>query len=173
MSGTALRRVIGPDGKPQSLPFYPRDQRSRRTDLGLLDFSAQEMEDLTFEDLDPLEFERLRQAAANLRGDRALLELSDQEIAKALRLVESHGKKLIPNVAGVLLLGRQETLRKSIPTHLVNFQVLDARGDVKVNDLLDGALIKTIQEIETRFAARNEERETLVGMIRLPIPVIH
>jgi ATP-dependent DNA helicase RecG len=60
MSGTALRRVIGPDGKPQSLPFYPRDQRSRRTDLGLLDFSAQEMEELSFEDLDPLEFERLR-----------------------------------------------------------------------------------------------------------------
>ena len=60
MAGTALRRVIGPDGKPQSLPFYPRDQRSRRTDLGLLDFSAQEMEDLTFVDLDPLEFERLR-----------------------------------------------------------------------------------------------------------------
>ena len=170
MSGTALRRVIGPDGKPQSLPFYPRDQRSRRTDLGLLDFSAQEMEELSFEDLDPLEFERLRQTVANLRGDRALLELSDQEIAKALRLVESHGKKLVPNVAGVLLLGRQETLRKSIPTHQVNFQVLDARGDVKVNDLLDGPLIKTIQEIETRFAARNEERETLVGMIRLPIP---
>lgn len=170
MSGIALRRVIGPDGKPQSLPFYPRDQRSRRTDLGLLDFSAQEMEELSFEDLDPLEFERIRQAIASLRGDKALLELSDQELAKALRLVETHGKRLVPNVAGVLLLGRQETLRKAVPTHQTNFQVLDPRGDVKVNDLLEGPLIKTIQEIEARFSARNEERETIVGMIRLPIP---
>jgi ATP-dependent DNA helicase RecG len=43
-------------------------------------------------------------------------------------------------------------------------------GDVKVNDLLDGPLLKVVQDIENRFAARNEERETLVGMIRLPIP---
>ena len=170
MAGTALRRVIGPDGKPQSLPFYPRDQRSRRTDLGLLDFSSQEMEDLTFDDLDPLEFERLRQMVSNLRGDRALLELSDQELAQALRLVETHGKRLMPNVAGVLLLGRPNALRKAIPTHQVNFQVLDPAGDVKVNDLLDGPLLRVIQDIENRFAARNEERETLVGMIRLPIP---
>jgi ATP-dependent DNA helicase RecG len=42
-SGKCLRRTIGPDGKPQSVPFYPRDQRSRRADLGLLDFSAQAM----------------------------------------------------------------------------------------------------------------------------------
>jgi ATP-dependent DNA helicase RecG len=86
------------------LPFYPHDQRSHRTDLGLLDFSAQEMEEHSFEDLDPLEFERMRQAIASLRGDRALLELSDQELAKALRLVETHGRRQIPNVAGVLLL---------------------------------------------------------------------
>lgn len=165
----ALEKALN-DPVPQSLPFYPRDQRSRRTDLGLLDFSAQEMEVLSFEDLDPLEFERLRQTIVGLRGERALLELSDQEIAKALRLVESHGKRLVPNVAGVLLLGRQEVLRKSIPTHQVNFQVLDAQGDVKVNDLLDGPLIKIIQETEARFAARNEERETMVGMIRLPVP---
>ena len=170
MAGTALRRVIGPDGKPQSLPFYPRDQRSRRTDLGLLDFSAQEMDNLTVDDLDPLEFERLRQMISNLRGDRALLELSDQELAQALRLVETHGKRLVPNVAGVLLLGRLSALRKTIPTHQVNFQVLDPVGDVKVNDLLDGPLLRVIQDIENRFAARNEERETLVGMIRLPIP---
>lgn len=170
MAGTALKRVIGPDGKPQSLPFYPRDQRSRRTDLGLLDFSAQEMDDLTFNDLDPLEFERLRQMVSNLRGDRALLELSDQELAQALRLVETHGKRLVPNVAGALLLGRLNALRKTIPTHQVNFQVLDPVGDVRVNDLLDGPLLKVIQDIENRFAARNEERETLVGMLRLPIP---
>jgi ATP-dependent DNA helicase RecG len=39
-SGKSLRRAIGADGRPQSIPFYPRDQRSYRIDLGLLDFSA-------------------------------------------------------------------------------------------------------------------------------------
>ena len=37
-TGKSLHRVIGADGKPQSMPFYPHDQRSRRVDLGLLDF---------------------------------------------------------------------------------------------------------------------------------------
>jgi len=60
-SGKALRRTIGGDGKPQTVPFYPRDQRSMRIDLGLLDFSAQPIESSVFEDLDQLEFERLRQ----------------------------------------------------------------------------------------------------------------
>lgn len=52
-SGKSLKRTLGPDGKPQSVPFYPRDQRSRRVDLGLLDFSAQVIEGVQFEDLDP------------------------------------------------------------------------------------------------------------------------
>jgi len=43
-SGKSLRRVLGADGKPQTVPFYPRDQRSRRVDLGLLDYSAQKMD---------------------------------------------------------------------------------------------------------------------------------
>lgn len=81
-TGKSLRRIIGPDGKPQSVPYYPRDQRSRRVDLGMLDFSAQTMDAVTFDDLNPLEFERLRQAIVRLRGDKALLSLTDKEIAK-------------------------------------------------------------------------------------------
>jgi len=49
-SGKALRRTIGPDGRPQTVPFYPRDQRSRRVSLGLLDFTAQPAQPANFED---------------------------------------------------------------------------------------------------------------------------
>jgi hypothetical protein len=52
----------------------------------------------------------------------------------------------------------------------MNYQVQDPVGDGKVNVLLDGPLHRVIQNIENRFASRNEERETLVCMIRLPIP---
>ena len=90
-AGKSLHRTIGPDGKPQTVPFYPRDQRTRRVALGLLDFSAQVMEGATFDNLDPLAFERLRQTIARLRGDRSLLELKEKELAKALRLVETRG----------------------------------------------------------------------------------
>ena len=170
-SGKALRRTTGGDGKPQTLPYYPRDQRSRRTDLGLLDFSAQTMEGATFESLDPLEFERLRQTITRLRGDRSLLELSDEELAKALRLVETQPKgKLIPNVAGLLLLGREPALTQLLPTYEVHFQVLDTAQQVKVNDPFRSPLLKTLEGLEARFAARNSEQEVAVGLFRLPIP---
>lgn len=172
-SGKSLRRIIGGDGKPQSVPFYPRDQRSMRIDLGLLDFSAQPVESAAFEDLDPLEFERLRQAVARLRGDVNLKALSDSELAKALRLVETTDHGLTPNVAGLLLLGRPDVIRKHLPTHGAFFQVLDPMGTVVADDTpFDSAapLLRMFGEMELRFAARNQEREVSVGLIRLPIP---
>jgi ATP-dependent DNA helicase RecG len=169
-SGKTLRRAIGSDGKPQTVPFYARDQVSRRVDLGLLDFSAQPVDTATFDDFDPLEFERIRQTITKLTGDRTLLELSNEDLAKALRLVETRNEALVPNVAGLLLLGRQGSIRQFLPTHAVHFQVLDIQGDVRVNDAFHEPIVKIIEEIESRFKARNEEREKIVGLLRYPIP---
>lgn len=158
--GKSLRRLIGPDGKPQTVPFYPRDQRSMRIDLGLLDFSAQPVESAAFDDLDPLEFERLRQAVARLRGDSTLRTLSDLELAKALRLVETAPHGITPNVAGLLLLGRPEILGRRLPTHSVFFQVLDALGNVVADQTpfqSAAPLLHTLNELELRFSARNHE----------------
>lgn len=168
--GRSLRRAIGGDGKPATVPFYPREHLSRRSSLGLLDYSAQLLEEADFAALDPLEFERLRQTIVRLRGDRSLLDLPNEEMAKALRLVETRGDRLIPNVAGVLLLGREEIIREIVPTHEAHFQVLDSKEDVRVNDAFHGPLLQVLEDLEARFIARNEEREVMVGLIRLPVP---
>ncbi len=170
-SGKSVRRTIGGDGKPQTVPYYPRDQRSRRTDMGLLDFSAQVVENATMDSLDPLEFERLRQTIARLHGDQALLRLPNGELAKALRLVETRTDgSIAPNIAGLLLLGREPAIQSLLPTHKLHFQVLDAQGNVKVNDIFTIPLIRLLAEVDARFSARNEEREVLVSMFRLPVP---
>ncbi|MDG6250411.1 RNA-binding domain-containing protein [Methanocalculus sp.] len=169
-SGKTLRRVIGSDGKPATVPYYARDQVSRRVDLGHLDFSSLPVDGATIDDLDPLEFERVRQAITNLRGDRTLLELPNEELAKALRLVETRNGTLVPNVAGILLLGHLSSIQRFLPTHTVHFQVLDIQGDVRVNDAFYEPIVKIIEEIESRFKARNEEREKIVGLLRYPIP---
>lgn len=169
-AGKCLRRATGPDGKPQTIPFYPHEQTSRRSDLGLTDTTAAMVAGTSWQDLDPLEFERVRQCIARLRGDRELLELSDEEVAKALRLVETTGASLVPNHAGLLLLGRREAIESALPTHEVRFQVIDAGGDVRVNDVFRGPLVWIVEELEARFSARNQELEVPVGLIRLPVP---
>lgn len=168
-AGVCLRRVVGVDG-PECIPFYPNEHFSRRATLGLVDFSAQPAGNASFDDLDPLEFARLRQTIARLHGDPSLVRLSDQELAQALQLVDTTGSELIPNFAGLLLLGRQEVLRQLVPTHEVAFQVLDVHGDVRVNDLIHAPLLAAAEEIQKRFDARVEEEEVIVGMFRLPVP---
>lgn len=169
-SGKSLRRTISGDGKPQTVAYFPRDQRSRRIDLGLLDFSSQSVPETTLTDLDPLQFERLRQTITRLRGDQSLLELSDEDLAKALRLVETQDRGLVPNMSGLLLLGRETVLRRVLPTHEVYFQVLDAQQQVKVNDAFQGPLLHILEHLEARFTARNSEQEVTVGLFRLPVP---
>lgn len=167
--GRCLRRVMG-TREPECQPFYPYEHTGRRADLGLLDYSAQLVEDASWSDLDPLEIERLRQTVERRRGDAALLALDDRQLVQALRLVETRGGALVPNVAGLLLLGREAALRRAVPTHEVAFQVLDARGDVLTNDWLSGPLLRALEAIEERFEARNQEQEVQVGFFRLPVP---
>ncbi len=76
----------------------------------------------------------------------------------------------MPNVAGMLLLGRETAINKFLPTHQVAFQVLDAAGSVLVNAWFNGPLLRTLEAVEARFSARNEEQEAHIGLIRLPIP---
>jgi ATP-dependent DNA helicase RecG len=168
-SGLCVRRVISTQG-PECIPFYPHEHTGRRAGLGLLDFSAQLCPGASWSDLDPLQFERLRQTVTSLRGDASLTSLSDRQLAQALQLVETKDGVLVPNVAGALLLGREDFLRERIPTHEAAFQVLAPGADVRVNNFFHKPLLETIEEIQKRFDARVEEKETLVGMIRLPIP---
>lgn len=168
--GKVLRRKIGGDGKPATVPFFPHEQLSKKTDTGILDYSSLVLDDTSFDDLNPLEFERLKQILVGFKGDESLLELTNFEIAKALRLVESRSSELKPNIAGLLLLGHEESIRALLPTHRIFFQVLDSQGNVKVNDSFEGPLLKTLLEIQNRFEARNDEREVQDGLFRIPIP---
>lgn len=168
--GKALRRTMGGDGRPQSQPYYPRDQQIQRMALHMVDYSDRTIEGCSLDDLDPLAFERLRQDVETLHGDRPLLDLGDRELAQALRLVETRHGRLVPNVAGLLLLGKDSALERFLPTHQVHFQVIGEQDEVKVNDLFRSALVHVLREIELRFTARNQEREVSVGMVRVPVP---
>ena len=151
-------------------PLYVHEQTSRRANLSQLDKSAQLCIGISDQDLDPLEFERIRQTIPRLHGDTTLLELSDTELAQALQLLETTDQGLVPNVAGLLLLGKEHIIQSYIPTHEVAFQVLNAQGDVQVNDFFRKPLLATIEAIQHRFDARVEEEELMIGMFRLPLP---
>ncbi len=167
--GKSLRRTLLAHGGPGCVPYYFHEVASREAAVQRLDYSALRVHEASWEDLDPLQFERFRQMLRLFRGDEALLELTTLDLAKALGLVETNADGLVPTVAGLLLVGREESLRRHLPTHEVAFQVL--RGtDVSVNEFYRRPLLEIVELLVERFDARNEEQEIQVGMLRLPIP---
>lgn len=169
--GVYTRRATDAHGRPQCLPLLHHEMQSREASRGALDPSRLVVPEARWEDLDPLEFERLRQTVERYRGrsDTSLLRLSDVEIVKALGLGE--GTERIERVrgAGLLLLGREAALQRFFPTHEAAFQVLSGTR-VAVNDFFRWPLIKLAEEFERRFDARNEEEEIAVGAVRVGIP---
>jgi ATP-dependent DNA helicase RecG len=169
--GVFRRRALGGDGRPTCVPFHFHEMQSREAGRGAMDYSALVLPEARWEDLDPLEFERLRQTVAKNpgRADASLLSLSDQEIVKALGLVESSQQPERLRVAAILLVGREEALRRLVPTHEVAFQVLSGTR-VAVNDFFRAPLLRVADEIARRFEARNEEEEIDVGAVRAGVP---
>ena len=167
--GVCLRRVVAGHG-PECLPYYPHQHAGRGTALGVEDFSAQLCPDAGWRALDPLQFERARQLIAALRGDAALLELDDREMAKALRVVETSGNELVPNIAGLSLFGRQAELERFLPTHQAAFQVLAPDAEIRVNEFFRNPLLELAELFLARFDARAQEQEVQVGLIRVPVP---
>jgi ATP-dependent DNA helicase RecG len=91
------------------------------------------------------------------------------ELAKALGAIQANHSVSAVRVLGLLLFGREESLRRMLPTHEVAFQVLSGL-EVRVNDFFRWPLLRVMDEILARFRAQNREEELLVGMLRVAVP---
>ena len=169
-SGRYLRRALDGKGRPCCLPMFFHEMHARQADRGAQDYSALVIPEASWDDLDPLEFERFRRSIREHRaGDQSLLKLPDLELAKALGAVEANGQVRSIRVLGLLLFGKEDSLRRFLPTHEAAFQVLRGQS-VEVNDFFRWPLLRLMEEFEQRFAARNREQEILVGMVRVAVP---
>jgi hypothetical protein len=96
-----------------------------------LDFSARPVPAAKWDDLDPLEFERLRRLVGRSRGraDTALADCSDLDIARTLGLVRVDGREVCLLAGALRLFGREDALRRFVPTHEAALQIMRGRGE--------------------------------------------
>jgi len=171
VDGKYQRRAMSTQGKPECVPYHFHEMQAQQANAGISDFTRLMLPEATWDDLDPIEFDRFRRSIRESRGagDSALLNLPDTEIAKALGAIETDGPTAKIRLLGLLLFGREEALREQVTTHEVAFQVLTDR-QVEVNEFLRWPLLRTMEEILTRFRARNSEKELMLGLLRIGIP---
>ena len=146
-SGKVLRRRLKADSTPENVPMYPFEINSRLSDLGMLDFSSLPVLDSEYSDLDSIERERLRNVIRKNHGEANLLELTDEELDKSLRLAVSVNGKLMPTYCGMLLIGRQDKLKEHMPTAESAFQVMSGT-DVTMNETYVMPILSVIEKIE-------------------------
>lgn len=90
-----------------------------------VDYSATVIYEATLDDIDKIELENLRRIIQSYNGEKALLELSDRELLKALGFVRDINGGAHPTISGLLMCGRVESLSRFVPTHSASFQVTE------------------------------------------------
>ena len=167
--GKIQRRRLKPDGSPENVPMYPYEIPGRLSSLSQLDYSAQILLGATMDDLDGNERDRLRNIIKYRKGDKTLLELTDEELDKALQLVKEEAGVLYPTVTGMLLLGKEDRIAELLPTAKAVLQVLEGTK-VRKNEQTSKPLLATFEMFEEYMKAWNPEREMEYGLFRVPIP---
>lgn len=170
-NGKIQRRRLKADGTPENVPMYPYEITSRLSALSLLDYSAQAVPDAVYSDLDSVERERLRNIIRSYRGEGTLLELSDEELDKALQFVTMQEGKLVPTFCGILMIGKKEALKRHMPTAEASVQVL-VGTDIRVNESFYLPVLAAFEKINDTFVAWNGSEEMEQGLYRITIPVM-
>jgi len=168
-NGKMQRRRLKMDGTPENVPMYPYEIASRLSSLSLFDYSAQPVPEAEYDALDPVERERLRNIIRSYRGEVALLELSDEELDKALQLAAVVGEKLVPTFCGLLLIGKADALKRHMPTAEAAVQILSGT-DIRVNESFFLPVLSAFEKITEVFSSWNRSEDMEIGLFRMSIP---
>ncbi len=164
--GTAqglFKQRVGKSCMPMDGQRFVRSQIA----AGAMDWSGERSRDLTVADLDAVEIARARNVLRRNHADSGLLALSDPDLLLALGAVRN-GQV---TYAGLLLFGREETLRELCPQHQVHYVYQVTGTEVARNDSHQAGLLSVLERLEQIFTSPvNPEQELPLGLSRLRIP---
>ena len=120
-------------------------------------------------DFDPLEIERLRKIILAYDGDKSLLELSNEELLKALGFTREQNGIDYPTITGLLVIGKSSAIERFVPTNSASFQVLEGTS-VRVNEDYKTPVLASIEKLMSHLEVWNPEQELEIGLFRMPAP---
>ena len=168
-SGKILRRRLKSDETPENIPMYPTEVATRLSGLRLLDYSAMVILEASVEDFDILEIERLRRIILAYDGDKALLELDNAELLKALGFTREQNGVVYPTMSGILMVGKVPSIKRFVPTEKASFQVLEGTN-VRVNEDFVLPVLASIEKLTSFMEVWNPQQELEMGLFRMPAP---
>ena len=165
-SGKFVRRALQVGGKPECRPYPLHELLSAGLTALERDYAGTLAAGATHQDLDPAEFDRFRRLCATSRGDAALVDASDPEVLRGLRLLLPGQQQL--TLGAILLFGRPEALERFVPTSEVVFHEL-SRGVLIASEVLRLPLFAAAERVYQLVSLRNQQQEILIGLHRVGI----
>lgn len=164
--GTFTRRALRVDGTPECVPLTAYDILSLGYTATGRDYALTPVPRVELDDLDPRAFDLFRKLASAGSGDRTLAQMSDLDIARALRVATPSGAITL---GAVLLFGTEALIAAHAPTHEVLFQEVVA-GQLTASPAWRTSLFRVAVDLEEALSRRNTEQEFLTGMVRVGVP---
>ena len=109
--GKYLRRALVGKGRPACVPFLYHEMLSAQADLGGFDYSATPVSGVGFEDLDPLRVRTFPPQYPRTERGCGARRSEGSRTREGARAIETRNGAVTVKAAGVLLFGREETLR--------------------------------------------------------------
>jgi len=164
-AGGVFQRRVG----KQCLPMSPADVLAFQSERAGLDYSALPLGQARYpDDVDPQALERLRAEIA-LRSP-ALAQQTDRDLLRNLQLLVDGEEPARLTVAGGLLLGRADILRRDLAQAEVAYFRQRTDTDIRLSERLYLPLPLLLRRLEELIEADNEVHSFLLGLQRIDVP---
>ena len=158
--GTSKIR-IGKDCKPLTGSM----RQKRLVELGFMDLTAEIIEGLSYDDLDKVEIQRLKNILRARKPESSLLKLSDRDLLKQIGII----KNGYPTIAGLLLVGKEEDIEKYVHFHEVTY--LHMANDINYDKRIDGknGILCLLEDIYRNIEHYNKITTVKIGLFHFEI----
>ena len=112
-------------------PLTGSMRQQRLVELGLIDLTGEVIKDASFENLDKIEIERLRNIIRAEKPESTLLKLNEKDLLEHTGITKDRH----PTVAGILLVGKEDAIEKYVPANEVIY--LHMKNDISYDKRMD------------------------------------
>lgn len=169
-NGLYLKRQLDSHGKPQNLPMTIDEIIRNTTRLGMTDLSANVLNGTTIDDLD---LELVAYTAADILKNNqtpADIEIYSKDPINILKTLGLLNYDNVPNIAGLLLFGKENSIQTHIPNHFVQYQAFGNTGEILRNEKYYTPIAKLFPELLKKPELLRNSNEIIVNGRSITIP---
>lgn len=147
--GHYLKRRYNSQGKPENLPMTTDEIVRGTTRYGTQDFSVTVLNHNTV-DINCLDMALAQETFTGVlktttnHAEQELFSQHPNDVLKSLGLLSNEMK---PNIAGLLLFGKEEVIRDKLPNHYVQYQVFGENGQLLKNERFCEPIAKLLKKL--------------------------